>query len=197
MRGGDVESPKIVAAKRGLRDGRAWQAQRRQQLALRRIASQAPSAEHAGPDATFDVDNGPVRKTFAGAEACEDAFIRERAIPRTIERVDDPGQRIRVIESATVRAFRRTVAHDVAGIAALTAGVGELVERAARLFLRVVHRAEPQVARGIDEAVVEPVVRRVRFDDVEESEVAGVGIELVQPGLEAGDHPARGSWKNE
>src|SRR5689334_1782934 len=90
MRGGDVERPKIVAAERRLGHGRAGQPQRRQQLALGRVSTQAPAAEHAGPDAAFDIDDRPVRESFAGTEAREDAFVGERAVTRAIECVDDP-----------------------------------------------------------------------------------------------------------
>ena len=68
--------------------------------------------------------------------------------------------------------------------------VAELVERAARLFLGVVHRAEPEEAFRVDEAVIEAVVGRVRLDHVQQREIAGLRVEAMQAGLEAGDHPA-------
>src|SRR6478735_6616469 len=69
--GGDVERAQIVAGERRLGHGRAGQADARQQFALGRIATQSPASEDAGPDATFDIHDGPVRVPFAGAKSRE------------------------------------------------------------------------------------------------------------------------------
>src|SRR5262245_60972766 len=105
---------------------------------------QCPAAEHAAPDAAFDVDDGAVGITAARRHAHQDALVGQQAGTRAIEGVDDAGQRIRVIESLAVRALGRTVGDDVAGIAAYAAVVPELVERAARILFGIVHRSEPE-----------------------------------------------------
>src|SRR6187549_2001089 len=123
VRRGDVERPQIVTRERRLGHGGAWQAHRRQQFALGRIAAESPAAEHARPDAAFDVDDRSVGKSFAGAEARENPLVGERAVTRAIERVDDPGKRIGVVEHAAVGTFRGAVAHDIARVAALATGI--------------------------------------------------------------------------
>ena len=64
-------------------------------------------------------------------------------------------------------------------------------------LLAIVHRPEPQPARGIDDAVVEPVVGQVRLDLGDQVECAARLVEMVEPGLQAGDEPAALGGKDE
>src|SRR6185295_16851365 len=104
---------------------------------------QRPASKYSGPEATFDVHNGPVRVTSARRQARKDPLVRQRAVARAIEGVDDAGQRVGVIEDLAVGTFRRPIADHVPRVARYAAFFAELVQRTARVFLVVVHGPEP------------------------------------------------------
>ena len=117
VRGGDVERLEVIARERRLGDRGAGQSDRCSS-SPRESSVEAPAAEHAGPHAAFDVDDGAVGVTTAGGKAHEYTLVREAAVPCAIEGVDRSGQRVGVVQPAAVGALGGTVGHDIAWIAA-------------------------------------------------------------------------------
>src|SRR6187200_573038 len=85
VRGSDVKRLEIVACEGRLGDRGTRQSNGLQQLALRRVALQAPAAKHAGPKATFGVDDRAVGIPASRREARKDAFVRQAAGASAIE----------------------------------------------------------------------------------------------------------------
>src|SRR6478735_2848655 len=75
VRGSDVKRLEVVACEGCLGDRGTRQSNGLQQFALRRVALQAPAAEHAGPEATFGVDDRPVGKPTARREARKHTLV--------------------------------------------------------------------------------------------------------------------------
>src|SRR5947209_17393044 len=73
----------------------------------------------------------------------------------------------------------------------------ETIESATLLALSIVHRPEPQPARGIDHAVVDAVSRDVRLHGYDKLELATRRIEMVQTALQASDEPAASDRQHE
>ena len=125
MRGGDVKRPQIVAGEGRLGHRGARQSQGLTAIRLAVSSAEAPAAEHAGPEATFGIDDRAVGISASPAPKRANTRLLDRLpVARAIECVDDSGQRIGVIQHAAVGALRRTVGHHVARIAPHAAGVG-------------------------------------------------------------------------
>jgi hypothetical protein len=185
-----VDGTQIVAGKRDLRHIGAGKADFHQQFTLGRIPPCAPACEQSRPQAAFAVHCRPIGIARAILDADENALVRQRAARPAVESVDDAPERIGVVQDAAVRAEGRAVGDHISRIDFARAAVFEAMKTAARMFLAVVHGAEPEIAFSVDRAVVEPVAQLVRLNPVAEREGSRLRAEGVQPRLEAGDEIA-------
>ncbi len=105
-----------------------------------------------------------------------------------IERVHDAVQRVGVVENRGIGAEGRAVGDDVPAIERGRPAPGiQPIQRAGRMRLEIVHRAEPHTAIRSDARIVQPVLRSLRLDAGQVGEYTRWRIESVQAGLRADD----------